>query len=171
MSTLKTRYPLAFPHTAPTAVTNLQAVPNSFSSIRVTWSIPDSPNGPVDRYAVYYRDIETADIVQEPPIQSADYESQIVPAALSQIGFELVIQNLVAFNFYAIHVQPLIGGGSDLQADFVGDVDLEIPQRTNSTTIEPPTVGVTDAPTSVPTVTTIFVYPPPTSQFVTGPLM
>ena len=162
------RYHLAFTHTDPTAVTNLQAVPNSFSSIRVTWSIPTFPNGPVGRYAVYYRD---ADTVQVAPIQSEGYNSHIVPAAPDEIDFELVIEDLVAFTFYAIHVQPLIGGDNDLHTDFFGDVDLEILQRTNSTTAEQPTVGITDAPTIVPTLTTIFVYLPPTSQLVTGPLM
>ena len=125
------------------------------------------PNGPVDRYAVYYRDNDT---VQVPPIQNEGYQSLIVPAVPNESDFERVIENLVAFNFYAIHVQPLIGG-SDLQADFVGDVDLEILQRTNSTTPASPTVGATDEPTTAPTLTTIFVYLPPTSQLVTGPLM
>ena len=125
------------------------------------------PNGPVDRYAVYYRNTDT---VQVPPIRSAGYESQIVPAVPNESDFELVIENLVAFNNYAIHVQPLIGG-SNLMAGFMGDVDLEILQRTNSTTPEPPTVGATDAPTNGPTLNTIFVFLPPTSQLVTGPLM
>ena len=77
----------------------------------------------------------------------------------------------MAFTFYAIHLQPLIGGGNGLEADFFGDIDREISQRTNSTTAELPTVGVTDTPTSLPTLTTIFIYLPSTSQLVTGPLM
>ena len=109
--------------------------------------------------------------MQEAPIGSEGYDSLIETVAADDSDFGLVINNLVAFTFYAIHVQPLIGGGNGLEADFFGDIDREILQRTNSTTAEVPTVGVTDAPTSPPTTTTIFVYLPPTSQLVTGPLM
>ena len=77
----------------------------------------------------------------------------------------------MAFTFYAIYLQPSIGGGNGLEADFFGDIDGEISQCTYSTTAELPTVGVTDAPISLPTLTTIFIYLPFTSQFVTGPLM
>ena len=112
-----------------------------------------------------------ASAVQDAPIGSEGYNSLIKTVTANDSDLELVINNLVAFTFYAIHVQPLIGGGNGLEADFSGDIDIEILQRTNSTTAEVPTVGVTDAPTSPSTTTTIFVYPPPTSQLVTGPLM
>ena len=109
--------------------------------------------------------------MQEAPIGSEGYNSEIVTATANDNDLEVVINNLVAFTVYAIHAQPLIGGGNGLEADFFGDIDLEISQRTNSTTAEVPTVGVTDAPTILPTTNTIFVYLPPTSQLVTGPLM
>ena len=79
--------------------------------------------------------------MQEAPIESEGYYSLVETVAANDSDFELVINNLVVFTFYAIHVQPLIGGGNGLEADFFGDIDLEISQRTNSTTTEQPTVN------------------------------
>ena len=139
-------------------MTNLKAVATSFESIKVTWELPEFPNGPIQQYIVYHKE---SDSVQQPPITNDDY-------TLNQVeGMEREIRGLTAYTNYSIHVQP-IGGVSSLP----GDIDEEILQRTNSTTpTEAPTVGMTEEPTAGATTGTIFVYLAPPSQITTGKVM
>ena len=146
--------------TDPTAVTNLKAVATSFQSIMVTWNLPQNPNGPIDRYIVYH--LET-DIVQTPPqpINSRGYKRTIVNAPIRQSE----IIGLNPYTNYSIHVQAI---GVN---DSMGDIDVEIQQRTNTTTPPPPTVPPTNETTDRPTTNTIFIHLPNPDQIETGPVM
>lgn len=42
---------------APTAVTELQVVAVDSETLRVTWSLPLTPNGPLSHYLIYYREV------------------------------------------------------------------------------------------------------------------
>ena len=120
----------------PSAVLNLVATALESTSIRVSWSSPQCPNGIINRYQVYYRQSDTTQIV---PINSTVYDSFIVGS------LEYNITDLIPFRNYAIHVQAV------LESNMMGQIEVEVLTRTLSDVdvdipVAPPTTSPIDSP-------------------------
>lgn len=63
-------------------------------------------------------------------------------------ALEYVISGLTPFKNYAIHVQAMVGNDG-------GEIELEVLERTQSTTDDVPTAPPTDAPTESPSSNTL----------------
>jgi hypothetical protein len=87
-------------------------------------------------------------MVQTGDISSVGYTAASVGSSVT----EFLISELPPFTNFTIHVQAVVmpsGGGADL----LGDIDVEIVARTQSTTDTPPTPTV--PPVGSPTIRTV----------------
>ena len=120
----------------PSAVMNLVATAPGSTSISVSWSSPQCPNGIINQYRVYYRQSDT---IQTVPISSVGYDSFIVES------LEYNITDLIPFRNYSIHVQALVNSNilgqieEEILTQTLSDVDVDIP-------VAPPTTSPIDSP-------------------------
>ena len=138
-----------------TAVTELSAVALTSSTIKVIWSLPDYPNGPVGVYNVFYAETEIVG-------QSVDFENDPSFQRTSSSFFVVVLQELEPFTSYTIYVQPVALG------NLIGEAAM-IVLRTNSSA--PTELPVTDVAPSSATPNTILFYLPPPSGIGSGNVM
>ena len=61
---------------APTAVTELSVEPESSTELKVSWELPENPNGPLSGYVVYYR--EQAGTQPPLPVITSSYSQSTV---------------------------------------------------------------------------------------------
>ena len=108
----------------PSAVLNLVATALESTSIRVSWSSPQCPNGIINQYQVYYRESDT---IQTVPISSIGYDFFIVES------LEYNITDLIPFRNYSIHVQAVVNSNllgwieKEVLTQTLSDVDVDIP--------------------------------------------
>ena len=142
------------------AVVDLTAVATSPTSILVTWEPPLTLNGPLQEYFVYYMQ---SDEVQTVPISSDNYNRS------TTLDTCIKLEDLTPFTNYSIHAQASVSENG--QAAFLGVIEVEILQRTNST-IPPPSQRPTPlTPTAIPLVPdtqTISIQIPQPDQIQTG---
>ena len=108
---------------------NLLATALKSTSIRVSWSSPQYPNGIINQYRVYYRQFDTTRIGIVESLESLEYN----------------ITNLLPFRNYSILVQAVVNSNilgqieEKVLIQTLSDVDVDIP-------IAPPTNSPTDSP-------------------------
>ena len=130
------------------------AVATSNQSILVTWDLPVYPNGLIVYYTLYYRESDTP---QQPPnIRNDGYTYSVVMSTMFKIT------DLIAYTNYTIHVQA-VGPGN-----LLGRIDVELLQRTNSTTQD---IITPVGPTEEPSFSAITIRLPAPSQVLTGLVM
>lgn len=148
--------------TNPTPIRDLRAVALSSESIKVTWSPPEAPNGPISHYIVYYA---AGSIAQTSGIISnTDYKEQRTPDARSEID----IAGLIPYTNYTFQVEPVV---TEMPYVLTGPIEKEIVRRTNSTVPPTPTTGPTQSTIAEPTHETINVLIPDPLQIQTGRVM
>ena len=130
------------------------AVATSNQSIQVTWDLPVYPNGPILYYSLYYRESDTPQWA--PNIRSDGYTHSMVVSTMFEIT------GLITYTNYTIHVQA-VGPGN-----LLGVVDVEVLQRTNSTTQD---IVTPVGPTEEPSFSTVTIRLPTPSQVQTGLVM
>ena len=137
-------------------MTNVTAVATSNQSIRVSWDLPLYPNGRILHYDLFYR---ASDTPQQPPniIHDSSYTKMAIMNATN-----IEITGLRPYTNYTIHVCAIGEGG------LLGAIDIEVLQRTNSTTQD---IVTATAPIVAPSTSTINIHLPSPSQVQTGRVM
>lgn len=128
------------------------------------WSRPTFPNGPITYYKVYYREGSTTQIQ---PISDTNFNS----VSTSNTATSINVTGLNPYTNYTIHVRAIASAETlknieQFAEDFIGAADVEIVQRTNSTT--PVDMVMLDEPLSGPSSSTIEIQIPDAGLIDTG---